>query len=214
MCAIFGSKNLDTLVELAELNSHRGSASYSIMGFSKELNILHLKQHFGEVDYTKFKEVFADSEYVIAHIQDPTDGRVTNRNIHPAHVGGKYLYHNGMVRSQSMSSLDEYRAGIWDTELILRRIENSKTFSEALDDIEGSFSCALIDVDNREINLFTNKTCSLYIDFKTMDISSTKKDKFKKIKSNSIYNFNPISNIWELREEFNNKEDIYFIPGE
>jgi len=214
MCAIFGSKDFDTFIGLSELNSHRGSASYSIMGFSDTLNIVCLKKHFGELDQSKAKEVFETSAYVLAHIQDPTDGRVTNRNIHPAHVGGKYLYHNGMIRSQAMSSLDGYRAGIWDTELLLGRIEKSETYAGALDDIVGSFACALIDVDSKEINLFTNKTCSLYIDFKTMDISSTKKDKFKKIKGNKVYNFNPIKGIWDLKEEFNNQDDIYYIPGE
>jgi len=211
MCAIFGSKEESEFLKLAELNKHRGSASYSLMGFSKNLNIIHLKKHTGEFNAKNVSEVFMDSNYVIGHIQDPTDGRGNSINIHPAHKGSLYLYHNGMIRSQAISELDGYRAGIWDTELLINRIDRGD-FPKSLNSIVGSFACVLIDASSRSIKLFTNNMCSLYINFKTMSISSTKENGFKKIKTNNIYNFNPIEGIYELEDMFNSSEDIYFIP--
>jgi len=211
MCAIFGSKDENEFLKLAELNAHRGSASYSLMGFSEDLNILHLKQHSGVFNPKKASDIFKDSSYVIGHIQDPTDGRGGSMNIHPAHIGSLYLYHNGMIQSQSMSKLDGYRAGIWDTELLISRA-NQDDFPKSLNDIEGSFACVLIDVSLKTIKLFTNNICSLYINFKTMSISSMKDDGFKRIKANNIYNFNPIDGVYELEDTFENPEDIYFIP--
>jgi len=212
MCAIFGSRDLQEFLELAETNNHRGSYSYSIMGFSDDLNITHLKQHLGNFDNSKAEEVFQNSAYVIGHVQAPTDGYGNAGNIHPAHVKNLYLYHNGMIRSQSMLEMDHYRAGMWDTELLLKTILSKDKIGDALNIIEGSFACVLVNATERNIKVFTNNTCSLYINSKTKSISSMKMPRFKKVKSNVLYDFNPVSDTFAEITTFDNSDDIYFIP--
>ncbi len=201
MCAIFGSPNPQSFLNLYEINKHRGGYSYSIMYFDKNLKVLNIIQSYDEFPTNVEK---SGTSYYLGHIQAPTDGIGSRCKIHPAHLGADYLYHNGQIKSRSIEP------GIWDTEFILSRLLEGHTvdYNKALHDLDGSFACIHINTTLNSIKMFTNQTCALHSS--NLDISSTKADGFRRLSPCTIYNFDYTGITVE--SEFDNIDRTYFIP--
>ena len=180
MCAIVGSFNKDKLAELIELNSKRGSFSYSFCVLDMNYDVLFSKKDFGKFDNSLLEHNYGTYVYYIAHIQAPTGGLIQDVNrIHPAIMGNKRLWHNGIIKDyyvkKMMVKYDSLNE--WDTTYILTELDN-------IEDIDGTFSCLLLD-EGKSLTLFRNSDSPMFID-DSLNISSTK---FKDSYSTQPYSF-------------------------
>lgn len=171
MCAIVGSFDKDKLIELIELNSYRGSHSYSFSTYDIETSSLHVhNKNHGAISYDDI-EIFK-GEYAIVHIQAPTTEAKSTDNIHPSKDSRymTYLWHNGIIKADYVKKMQEKFGDDtdWDTELLHRAI-NQDIFN--LNNVDGSFSCLWY--DGSDLNLFRNDISPMFID-DYLNISSTK----------------------------------------
>ncbi len=137
MCAIVGSRSIEKLKELVELNSYRGSHSFSFSTFNQYSGILSIQQKkLGTIDLTN--KMLAPNEYAIVHIQAPTTDARTADFIHPAVLNvnsqPEYnpdlaLWHNGIIKAETVkNNIDKYSSS-WDTMQILRALVQANSFS-------------------------------------------------------------------------------------
>ena len=169
MCAIVGSFSRDKLIELVKLNSYRGSHSYSFSTFNIITNELKIyRKGFGELEDHKI--VMGSIEYGIAHIQAPTTEEKDLYSVHPAQENDTYLWHNGIIKANYVTSLQE-RFGKdtkWDTKLLLRAVNSSR---DEICNMDGSFSCLWYACSGAY--LFRNDISPMFFD-SDLNISSTK----------------------------------------
>ena len=175
MCAIVGSFDREKLLELAKLNSYRGSHSFSFSTINIETGELEVRSRgIGEL-VTRYVQ-FSKNEYAIVHIQAPTTEAKAAANIHPAveHSTDKFnsahLWHNGIIKANHVKVLQS-KFGIdtnWDTQLLLRAVCTSW---KELNTVDGSFSCLLH--DHNTSYLFRNSISPMFYDGE-LNISSTK----------------------------------------
>lgn len=211
MCAIFGSFSRDKFLELAELNSYRGSFSFSVSYFNP-LN--------GSIDQAvKLHGPFDPSHvetrmgvYYIGHIQAPTTGNKTANATHPSYATGKktlsLLWHNGILKEDCIASLQEHfhTNEKWDTHLLHKWLEEGNK----LDDIDGTFSC--LRHHDHELYLFRNEISPMFYDSK-LNISSTKFENAIKTQANKVLKID--FNNYELVEvdTFRTKENPYYFAN-
>ena len=114
MCAIFGSFNRDTFIDLAELNSYRGQHSYSISLYdtiNQQLTVIRKEQ--GKFDCDGIEP---DGKYLVGHIQAPTTAAKDMANIHPSYfdsseradwytTGQSFLWHNGIIKEDMIKTM-------------------------------------------------------------------------------------------------------------
>ena len=109
MCAIVGSFNKDKLIELIELNSYRGSHSYSISIYSRNM-LFSIRREIGKINYN---DIFLiEGQYGIVHIQAPTTEAKDEVNIHPVRykTSDRYynwpaLWHNGIIKASHVKEM-------------------------------------------------------------------------------------------------------------
>lgn len=181
MCAIVGSFDKDKLIELIDLNSKRGSFSYSFCVVDTNYNVLFSKKDFGLFDTSLLEHNYGSNMYYIAHIQAPTGGLIQDVNrIHPAILGNQRLWHNGIIKDYYVKKMMLKYDSIneWDTLFILAELEDN------IADMDGTFSCLLLD-DSKSLTLFRNADSPMFID-EFLNISSTK---FKDSYSTQPYSF-------------------------
>jgi len=166
MCGIFASFSNEKIRELAELNSYRGSHSYSLTEYVPNEGCRTITRGMGEFDRN-----FSNCEgFKIGHIQAPTAN--TDSGIHPAEGGGSKLWHNGLIKTNDVKRLQNNLPIVsnWDTELLLNEIQCNGF--ESLSEIDGSFACFMITNANI-LYVFRNDISPLF--FHTNgDFSSTK----------------------------------------
>ena len=218
MCAIFGSKDKQKFLELAELNQYRGNHSWSTTCFvtgrfehyANAERVKHILTFRGEGEFkdkvTGFPEDNKDGfiTYYLGHVQAPTTDSVET---HPSNINGDLLWHNGIIKDNEVKRLQElYNSeSNWDTELMLMHYAETKNF----DDLDGTFACVLY--DNEQLYLARNEISPLfYNDYG--DISSTKFDGSVKVPPNKLltFNFNDV-NMDNVVAEFTTKENPYFF---
>ena len=168
MCAIVGSFKREKLLELIELNSYRGSHSYSFTTIDPVNGLWLRAREFGTINPDIIQ--IPNSGYAIVHVQAPTTEAKTTNNIHPAMDGETRLWHNGIIKAYYVKTL-QAKFGQdtgWDTELLLRAVNSSR---DELCNIDGSFSCLWHDGDRAY--LFRNDISPMFYD-NELSISSTK----------------------------------------
>lgn len=187
MCAIVGSFDTNKLLELIELNSYRGSHSFSFSLYDTYLNRLTVvKRQVGSIDKSIIN--IPSRFYGIAHIQAPTTDARDADSVHPAladllstytidkdnteYQYNHALWHNGILKADYCKTL-QHRHGIinWDTNLMLCELMVDGWHS--LSRLDGSFSCLYY--VNGGLYLFRNEISPMFID-EEMNISSTKFD--------------------------------------
>ena len=213
MCAIFGSKNKDKFLELAELNQYRGNFAHSTTGFQTGLfqhypdaeRVVHVTTNTGEGE---FKDSITMSEeeykttYYLGHVQAPTTDSVET---HPSNINGDLLWHNGIIKDYQVQEWkQELGNRDWDTELLHRHL----VLGGDLDNVDGTFSCARYTKDN--IFLFRNEISPLFYD-DDMNISSTKFDNSLETEAGVMYLMDLVKNNLEPQCRFETKENPYYF---
>ena len=205
MCSIIGSFSKDKIIELAKLNAYRGQHSWSIsyLNFFRG-EMLSVSRGLGElpIDHINIPE----NHYCIVHQQAPTTG-LKDSTIHPAQIGQNLLWHNGIIKAESIKKMqkDLYCSHDWDTYLILRQMVDIDT----PDGIDGTFACLFFDGTN--LIAFRNEISPLFID-KDSNISSTKAEGFTSIEPNKMFLFDPYEDNLKLAliKEFETVENPYY----
>ena len=213
MCAIFGSKNKDKFLELAELNQYRGNFAHSTTVFQTGLfqhypdaeRVVHVTTNTGEGE---FKDSITMSEeeykttYYLGHVQAPTTDSVET---HPSNINGDLLWHNGIIKDYQVQEWkQELGNRDWDTELLHRHL----VLGGDLDNVDGTFSCARYTKDN--IFLFRNEISPLFYD-DDMNISSTKFDNSLETEAGVMYLMDLVKNNLEPQCRFETKENPYYF---
>lgn len=201
-------------MELAKVNAYRGNFSWSLAHINSNFEVVDLQREFGE-----FNPSFLDdaSVYYLAHIQAPTGGLIQDRSrIHPSIIKDKcsqtsMLYHNGIIKQHY---LDKHNYEGWDTSLLHRLVYGCDLFDiNYLNEVDGSFSCALI-AEGNHMNLFRNQSSPMFIN-SLGDISSTRcKIVGDSTKCDIVYEFNPFIEQ-KLKEiiQFSNINKPFYIRG-
>ena len=153
MCAIFGSKNKDKFLELAELNQYRGNFAHSITVFQTGKfqhypdaeKVIHITTNTTEGEF-KDSITMAEDEYkttyYLGHVQAPTTDSVKT---HPSKIDGDLLWHNGIIKDYQVQEWKEQLGNVeWDTELLHRHL----VLGNDLDNVDGTFSCVRYTKDN------------------------------------------------------------------
>ena len=212
MCSIIGSFSKEKVIELIELNQHRGNFSYSISTFDTDNNVMTDQiKSFGSFD----KEVLgrcSDKEniYYICHVQAPTGGLMQDpKRIHPTNINDTFLWHNGIIKSRSIKKLQAQFITIeeFDTALLHKVLPNWKELST----VEGLFSCAYVNKEG--LHLFRTKHGQLHID-KDMNISSERFEGSKCINYDTIYQVDLKEKQLKEIDSFNTKRFNIVVPGE
>jgi hypothetical protein len=177
MCSISASFNLTTLKQLIAQNAYRGSLTHSIAHF--EPGYMHtFNIESGAGPPRDIKNLYAKHFYIV-HQQAPTgnDSNVSMSTIHPSIMAGTYLWHNGLLKENTVKELKKklYAASNWDTSLIhtlLKRTGKSELIN-VLGELDGSFACLYFDNTVMELYAFRNELAPLYYDHK-LNFSSTR----------------------------------------
>lgn len=216
MCAIVGSRNLDTLIELARLNSYRGSHSYSISLYNTTTGILSiLKKSLGEPDFSRFS--IPGNCYAIAHIQAPTTEEKTIESVHPAVTTDRFeqwpqaaLWHNGIIKAEKVRQMAQVYKTSWDTMQILRALHESNNDWSKLNNLDGTFSCLYYDRESLSLHLFRNEISPMFID-EEFNLSSTKFEGSKETEPNVVFKINFTYNTLIPKDKFSTVENPYFF---
>lgn len=207
MCAIFGSFDKDTLLELYNKNKYRGKFSFSITSLDTKTFDSNTHKYFGEMEQSHLDEHFVEGRYHICHSQAPTGSLMKDESrIHPVELNEYKLLHNGIIVNECNDELKvKYNTdSYFDTYNLARAIHNDGY--SVLDDIQGSFACA--EIAPNGLNLFRNANSVICTN--GFDISSTKLKDFVAIEPNIIYNIDFKDGIVEV-DTFNNNYSNFYI---
>lgn len=204
MCSIIGSADFNRLNKLKEINSHRGSLSHSIAIFDSDGSLLSLVQEAGPMADLSSA---IDGVYAICHQQAPTTQELNT--IHPANCSGNLLWHNGIVKAHYLRKMIDQTGDLseWDTHQI-NTVLSTNGF-DALNPIEGSFTCIWYNSEQKKLYMFRNAISPLFTN--STDISSVAFDDSAEILSGVVYEFNFKEVIWQQTNiKFNNVETPFF----
>lgn len=168
---------------MCKLNEYRGQSTHSIAYYDTYYDeFKKIERNKGPINYDDIIEL-DPSIYYIVHMQAPTFEPKNKTNIHPAEDGITRLYHNGILKQQTVEMLQGKWNNFndWDTELLLLELNGDSDLS----DIDGSFSCLWY--NGAYLHLLRNEISPMFIDLNTFDISSTSFDSSVSIDPNIIY---------------------------
>ena len=212
MCAIVGSFNRQKLLELIELNSYRGSHSYSFSTLDQYGKLRIVTQALGTIKESEI--VIPSGSYGIVHIQAPTTDAKTLSSIHPAidvwwqeTVPSRCLWHNGIIKANHIARMQKEQQSTeqWDTKLLLNDLRNG---FEVLNNVDGSFSCLYY--SSFWLYLFRNEISPMFID-DHMNISSTKFVGSKPTEPNTVFYMDTVSKALRPVYKFETVENPYYF---
>ena len=225
MCAIVGSFDRDKLIELIELNSYRGSHSYSFSTIEPYIGRLGIhKKEIGSVNYDDIK--IPRGHYAIVHVQAPTTEARSVESVHPAtalwlnsfrhdkynetNYYSRCLWHNGIIKEDCVKQLQKKYSTDekWDTALLLKEVGNS---FDNLSSVDGSFSCLYY--NNPTLYIFRNEISPLFVDGE-MNMSSTMFQGSEATEPNVVYEFWFNTKEFKPRAKFKTVENPYFFADE
>ena len=220
MCAIFGSKDKEKFLELAELNQYRGKASHSVSMFttsnfenydnlSLTKHVMTSKKHglFNSQIVDEFTEDDKShwTTYYLGHVQAPTTDNKSD--IHPSEIVGDLLWHNGIIKDYQVTDWKrKYGLLNWDTGLLHRHF----ILGGELDNIDGTFSCARYEYGPGALTLFRNEISPLFFD-DDLNISSTEFDNSLETESGVQYLMDIRRSELEPMKRFETKENPYYF---
>jgi hypothetical protein len=213
MCAISGSKNLNTLKELVLLNSYRGSHSYSFSLYNITTGILAIEvKKLGTIDLTN--HTIPPNNSGIVHVQAPTTEIRSDQSIHPAIITEKYqtwptkaLWHNGIIKAEVVKEKAAKYNTSWDTMQILKSVRKS---FDVLNEFDGTFSCLYYDRDDLSLNLFRNEISPMFFDHE-LNISSTMFEGSKETTPNVVCKIDFNRNRLITKAKFKTVENPYYF---
>ena len=212
MCAIFGSSSKERIKELAELNSTRGSHSWSITTYNSNTHRINApRRELGKFDASVL-DGYSDNTYFICHIQAPTTEEKTIASVHPVEDRGDYLWHNGIIKEDQVKIWQEAwdKDWKWDSKWILHQL-NTADPCGYLSNIDGGFACVWSHQYSKTLRLFRNEFTPLFVGMNAFDISSTRADNMTPLKPNSIIELNFNNNTMSNIGSFRTKQNPYFF---
>ena len=211
MCSIIGSFNLQRLKELSKLNEYRGTHSWSFSRVTKHGDVI-TKRGFGPLPIDKLTLEDTDTgSYYIAHQQAPTTSNKTESSIHPAVVGHMNLWHNGIIKSHDIRRMQDRlnSSSTWDTELMLKLIDDSDEVTDAISTFDGTFACILTYYGVPYV--FRNEISPMFMN-DDLDFSSTKFEGSKQLPPNRIYHIDINERVLEpTAQTFTTKENPFYF---
>lgn len=205
MCSIVASFDLGKLIELAKLNSYRGSLNWSRT---------EIHSNKTSMTYRFAGELVPDSlilthgAYSIVHQQAPTTPNASILNIHPAAIGKDYLWHNGIIKQQEIARLQTLlgSGSTWDSNLLLHYLT---THDGDPSDIDGTFACMWYTY-NGYLQVFRNELAPLFIDG-DLNISSTKFQGSEMLEPNVMFEIDLDEKKLRRLYSFTTKETPYYF---
>lgn len=214
MCSIIGSFDKNKVLELYELNKHRGNTAFSLAVINPENMDISVSRNLGAFDPDWFHTMASLNEdkgerYYILHIQAPTTKTQSLKFIHPAEKDGVYLWHNGVIKSQEVKRLQlkHNNPTDWDTELLLQDLMSDWL----VPNVDGGFACVLM-VKNKFIRIFRTSSCPLFID-QDYNISSVKFGLVPPLKPDTIYQLDLVEKKTAKIGGFISKDNPYYFGG-
>jgi len=207
MCAIVGSFNTDTLKELVKLNSYRGQHSHSFSLYNPTSKIFIVTaQELGPIKESKIN--IPEGWYGIVHVQAPTTDNKSIDSIHPATFTNDHLWHNGILKTNQIKKLHEKHSWLkdWDTLLLMHEIINDGW--DALNDIDGTFSCLMH--KGKQLFLFRNEISPMFYDSE-LNISSTRFEGSNPTDANKVLLMRLDSKLLDPVAEFRTVENPYYF---
>ena len=216
MCAIIASKDPEKVLELIEVNSYRGSFSWSITGIDENYMVAVQEKGFGEFPEEEFRFLASKCDeglYWVCHVQAPTNGLIEEYDrIHPVEISHEMLWHNGIIKDKWVKeAMEDYDLDDnFDTRALLTHISASNRLDEALVDVDGSFACVYLK-EGEYLKVFRNSASPLHC-FGT-DFSSVKFGDMESINSNVIYDID--LDVMETQPEgtFDNINEPFYFGG-
>ena len=213
MCAIIGSKNIDTLKELVAINSYRGSHSYSFSLYNITTGILAIEvKRLGTIDLSR--HTIPPNNYGIVHVQAPTTEVRSEQAVHPAIEKDKFetwplkaLWHNGIIKAEVVKEKAAKYNTSWDTMQILKSV---RTSFDNLNEFDGTFSCLYYDRDDLSLNIFRNEISPMFID-NNLNLSSTKFEGSHETVPNTVMKIDFPRNSLSVKAKFNTVENPYYF---
>lgn len=148
------------------VNTLRGEDSTGVFGVRKSGNVDYLKTvgtphvMFQNKDYEDFRdEIFSSFHMVVGHNRKATKGSVTDENAHPFVEGNTILVHNGTLTNHK--SLTDVDVNV-DSHAILHSI-TERGYEDTIKDIQGAFTLAWYDAEDKTLRVTRNKERPLYI---------------------------------------------------
>ena len=204
MCAITGSFTKYKLKDLYRLNTYRGELSYSLTTFKysgDKIELMTLMQDEFKMPENLIDDIPAPEDtFFVAHSQAPT---TTTKNIHPAVYGDTLLWHNGIIKQNTIDN------GTWDTNFLLQRIVDYGW--STLSRIDGTFACMMY--SSGEMFVFRNEISPMFYD-DDFNFSSTKFEGSKPLEPNKVFKLNLKHKRMSVISHFSTLENPYFIPEE
>ena len=214
MCAIFGSRDKEKFLELAELNQYRGNFAHSTTVFQTGAlkhyrdaeTVRHVTTNRGYDEFVDSVTMAEDDvltiTYYLGHVQAPTTNSI---DTHPSNINGDLLWHNGIIKDYQVQEWkQEYGVLDWDTELLHRHI----LLGGKLDNVDGTFSCARYDKEH--IYLFRNEISPLFYD-EDLNISSTKFENAEETEDGVMYKMDLRDRELDPMFRFETKENPYYF---
>lgn len=207
MCSIIGSFDKEKIKELVKINQHRGNFSYSISAGKDCI------KSFGSFNENSL-DTLRTSDYILCHVQAPTGGLIEDIDrIHPVEYNGTKLWHNGILLSKQIKSMQEnlQEETSFDTYLMCKTLYESDNWVEELSNIEGLFSCVYYR-DNTYF-IFRTKHGKLHID-NDLNLSSERFENSKCINYDIVYTIDFDNNKLVVYDKFKTKSFNIVVSGE
>lgn len=205
MCGIFCSFDKKRINDLRELNSYRGSHSYSVYLVG---GVIY--KAMGDMNM----DMVPESGYKICHVQAPTTEARSIDSVHPATKNGyMMLWHNGIIKNFDVERLQKKQGTSiqWDTALLLDELDSDEWLAN-LSEVNGSFACVFY--DGGEVYVFRNEISPLFYDDE-LNISSVKFDGSRSLPPNKVFMLDLKQKcLVDMDFEFTTKENPYYFGDE
>lgn len=208
MCSISGSYSLEKIKGLTKLNAYRGELSHSITVFDQTTKLVYQHKGLGPLVLENHKLPVG---YILVHQQAPTT-EYSPENIHPAIIDDNMLWHNGIIKHDSIK-VNNIKFGTnytWDTELLLKALMRQGV--PVLDNFDGSFACVL--KLQGKLYCFRNEISPLFTDDSHyVNLSSTQAVGMKALNPNVVYEINLTTGNLIQISYFKTYDNPYYFPN-
>lgn len=177
MCGLFASADPIKLENLFNLNFKRGQKGFSQSGFSFVDKTMLFWEARNNSEKLEIDPHFL-SDYNICHVVAPT---TVDPNFHPAIreaqenevEGFTALWHNGILKQDTIDSLRGSDDTNWDTQLMVNHLHylSIEEMPAFLNELDGSFACLML--KDSSLYVFRNVLSPLFYD-NMLNFSSVK----------------------------------------
>ena len=212
MCGIFGSNNIKTFRELCQKNTERGNFVRSVTQlFPQGLRSNKLVNTTHELDFEKPIIENPFCIYYLGHVQSPTS-KIRDFELstsHPFTLNEQFLAHNGVLENDrdlvDKMKLENYNDV--DSSIILPLMEKGG-FKQALESLEGIFSCWYYDSKTGSLRIFRSGSTLHYSEgnFTSAAISD-----YKYIDEGVVLEYNFTSNRFKEVDRFKLNSTPFFL---